>query len=210
MIFKFFSALIFPPRCIGCEAWGQTLCHNCRAQLNFLKTPAHLPYLKKKYFGEAYSALAYEGKVHDWVHQYKYRRRWEVGRELAALLLKTPLDWKNVDALVPVPLHWRRLLRRGFNPSHFLAQALGKKVGKPVRHLLQRKKATPQQTKLSREARLQNVAGAFKIFRKTFSQQRLLLIDDVLTTGATVNECARILTGAGAAHVDVLTLARAL
>lgn len=203
-------SLLFPPRCIGCEAWGKTLCEECRAQLNFLKTPAHLPHLNKKYFGAAHSALAYEGRVHDWIHQYKYRRRWEVGRELAALLQEAPLDWKNVEALVPVPLHWRRLLGRGFNPSHFLAHALGKKIEKPVLHLLQRKKPTPQQTKLSQEARLKNVAGAFQIRRKVPPKQRLLIIDDVLTTGATVNECAKILIGAGAAHVDVLTLARAL
>lgn len=210
MNFGWITDIVFPPRCIGCDRWGVMLCGACRSSLRFLRTAAHLPRLDKQYFGEAYSALAYEGLAADWIHQFKYSRKFFVGRQLAALLAETPVPWGDYDFLVPVPLHWRRQWRRGFNPSRLLAHQLGKKRAKPVGDFLKRVRGTPQQTRLSLEARLKNTAGAFAA-RKPFSaKSRLLLIDDVLTTGSTVNECARVLKKGGAGRVDVLTLARTL
>lgn len=209
--------LIFPNRCIGCEAWldGEpvAICSNCYQQLNFLRTAATTPGLKKVYFDAAYSVLAYEGKVHDWVHQFKYFRQFYLGRVFSYWLAQSKLDWSSFDAITPVPLHFWKHLWRGFNPAALLAYALAKRIQKPFWPLLQKKKYTPPQTKLAREARLANVKGTFALGKKhraTIKDKKLLLMDDVLTTGATVNECAKVLKKAGAESVLVLTLARRL
>lgn len=209
--------LIFPKRCIGCEIWldGEPIeiCPNCRSQLNFLKTPATTPSLKKVYFDSAHSVLAYEGKVHDWIGSFKFFRQFHVGRTLAGMMSQSRLNWASIDAVTPVPMHFWRHLRRGFNPSAVLAYALAGRVGKPFWTVLKKQRHTKPQTKLSREARLENIKGTFlvsKRARKKIVGKNLLLIDDVLTTGATTNECAKALKKAGAQKVVVLTLARTL
>lgn len=213
MIFKSLASLLFPSRCIGCETWldvPEQICASCYGALNFLKTPAHLPKLSKQYFAAAYSAVAYEGELLQWVARFKYHQQFYVGRELVSLLIQAPVDFKKYDFFVPVPLHWHRQIKRGFNHSHFLAHSLGKKFYKPVSPLLKRTRSTPAQAKLTSEARLKNVRDAFALRSKNVEEKSILLIDDVLTTGATVNECAKVLHQAGAKHIDILTVARAL
>lgn len=218
MIFKSLASLLFPSRCIGCESWldvPEQICPACYGALNFLKTPAHLPKLSKQYFDAAYSAVAYEGELLQWVARFKYHQQFYVGRELASLLIQAPVDFQKYDFFVPVPLHWRRQFRRGFNHSHFLAHSLGKKTCKPVATFLKRIRFTPAQAKLTSEERLKNIQGAFAlnafaIRAKNIREKSILLIDDVLTTGATVNACAKVLHQAGAKHIDILTVARAL
>jgi len=130
--------------------------------------------------------------------------RWlsHAGRELLA----------EADALVPVPLHWRRLWARRFNQSAMLAAAISAESGVPVATgLLKRVKPTAQQVGLSRTERAANVQGAFRVppeARGGVAGRRLVLVDDVLTSGATVDGCARALLRAGAANVDVLIFAR--
>jgi ComF family protein len=118
----------------------------------------------------------------------------------------------QADALLPVPLHWRRLWARRFNQSATLARAIPDIAGVPVLHgALRRVRATPQQVGLSKTERADNVQGAFRVLaeeRPQVAARRLVLIDDVLTSGATVDTCARALLRAGAAHVDVLVFAR--
>mgnify|MGYP001546848212 FL=1 len=124
------------------------------------------------------------------------------GRELLA----------DAGALIPVPLHWRRLWGRRFNQSATLAGAISSLAGVPVLHdALKRVRATPQQVGLSKNERADNVQGAFRVppeKKADVAGRRLVLIDDVLTSGATVDTCARALLRAGAAHVDVLVFAR--
>lgn len=114
--------------------------------------------------------------------------------------------------LVPVPLHYRRLVSRGFNQSQWLAAALGREIGAPVSpHALKRMRPTPSQAGQSARARRRNVRGAFKpgwIGRRVVKDRSILLVDDVLTTGATVDACASALERAGARRVDVVTLMR--
>ncbi len=130
--------------------------------------------------------------------------RWlsHAGRELLA----------EADALVPVPLHWRRLWARRFNQSAMLAAAVSAESGVPVTTgILKRVKATAQQVGLSRPQRAANVQGAFRVTadgKAAVRGRRLVLVDDVLTSGATVEGCARALLRAGAANVDVLVFAR--
>ena len=210
-------SLVFPHRCIGCESWLEKeslpVCGPCHASLNFLKIPAHFPRLKKQYFDSAHSALAYERPVLDWVHQYKYHRQFHFVPPMTAFLLQTGLEWTSYDAIAYVPLHWWRQFRRGFNPAHLLADQVAKKTKIPLLHLLTKTKRTSPQAKMDGEARLENVKDVFALSKNAAHQSALkniLLIDDVLTTGATANECAKVLRKSGAKRVDVLTLARAL
>jgi ComF family protein len=118
----------------------------------------------------------------------------------------------DADALVPVPLHWRRLWARRFNQSATLAKEISGQSGVAIAHAaLKRVKATVQQVGLSKSERALNVQGAFKVpseGKAEVTGRRLVLVDDVLTSGATVDACARALLRAGAASVDVLVFAR--
>jgi len=118
--------------------------------------------------------------------------------------LRTP------DLLIPVPLHGRRLLRRGFNQSTEISRALGKRLGRPVRNdALTRIRNTPPQTRLGHSERRENIKDAFRADAEAVRGKVVLLVDDVYTTGATLRECVRTLRRAGAAGVDVLVLAKA-
>src|SRR5450631_2239962 len=129
-------------------------------------------------------------------------KRSSAGRQLLA----------EADAIVPVPLHWRRQWARRFNQSALLAEVLSKASGVAVAHTaLKRIKATPQQVGLAKAERAQNVQGAFRVTpdgKGYVAGRRLVLVDDVLTSGATVEACSRALLRAGAAQVDVLVFAR--
>ena len=130
--------------------------------------------------------------------------RWmaRAGREL----------FEGADAFIPVPLHWRRLWARRFNQSAALAEEVSGLTGIPVRHAdLKRVRATVQQVGLSKAARAENVQGAFGVpaeSKGNIAGRRIILVDDVLTSGATVDSCARALLRAGAKQVDVLVFAR--
>jgi ComF family protein len=119
---------------------------------------------------------------------------------------------KDADALVPVPLHWRRLWARRFNQSALLAKTVSEIAGVPIAgNALKRVKATAQQVGLSQKERASNVQGAFRVPAESKAEvggRRLVLIDDVLTSGATADACARTLLRAGARNVDVIVFAR--
>lgn len=115
---------------------------------------------------------------------------------------------ETFDAVIPVPLHWRRQWSRGFNQSELLARQVARRRGIPVLRALRRARATQSQTGLSNTRRRKNVTGAFRV-RGSFNGARVLLVDDVMTTGATGSACAAALKAAGAGSVTLLTLARA-
>jgi len=205
--------MIFLNRCLACDNNDGFLCDPCRSRLQFLSTPAHLPSLKKCFFETAHSSVAYQGLSLELIHRYKYHHQFYLIPLFAHFLESTALDWNRYDSFAYVPSHWWQRLRRGFNPSHLLAHELAKKKSKPICHALKKTKRTQPQAKLSKEARLENVKETFFIRpnqKSEVADKTFLLIDDVLTTGSTVNECARALKKSGAKQVDVLTLARAL
>jgi ComF family protein len=157
----------------------------------------------------------FDGPLRDAIHALKYRGRTRAVGRLAGLLLERPQARAVLSGsglLVPVPLHPRRREQRGFNQSELLAHALAGACGLRVsRGALVRRTDTPAQTGLSAAARRRNVAGAFAVRRRAEIGGRVVvLLDDVLTTGATARECARALLQAGAAEVRLLTLARVL
>jgi ComF family protein len=167
------------------------------------------------WFGRARSCFAYEGKILEAIHGFKYLKRFDLLSVFMHYLVSEIDKMGHYDVLIPVPLHWQRLWGRGYNPSALLARSLGKKLGIEVDcHVLKKNKNIAPQVGLRRDARLKNIKGAFDIHsrRKTrIEGKKVLLIDDVLTTGATINECAKVLVKKGACElVDILTIARTI
>lgn len=161
-------------------------------------------------FDAAYCFGSYEGTLRELIHLYKYGRIQTLARPLADLLAAAlPLD-ERFDAVTPVPLHWRKQWQRGFNQSDLLARVLARRRGIPVVRALRRARSTQTQAGLSNAERRKNVAAAFQCRRGggTLAGRRVLLIDDVMTTGSTAAACARVLKQAGAARVVLLTVAR--
>ena len=165
-------------------------------------------------FDAAYSFGAYDGHLREMIHLLKYRRMRELASPLGKFLLDALPRDEAFDAIVPVPLHWRREWDRGFNQADLLARVLAKSAGLPCRHALRRAlrraKSTAAQAGLSNSGRRRNVAQAFRCHRpRSVQGKRILLIDDVMTTGSTAAACALALKRAGAKRVALLTVARA-
>jgi ComF family protein len=147
------------------------------------------------------------------IRRHKYGRDQSLSRALAECLGgRLPLNGNDYDLVIPVPLHHRRLRWRGFNQAALFGLAIARKMGCTLDvTTLTRVRDTPPQTAQDSNQRRQNVRGAFAVKRPNrIANRRLLLVDDVMTTGATLDECARTLLAAGARTVDVLTLARAV
>ncbi len=164
-------------------------------------------------YGRARAAVRYDDVARDLVHRLKYGDRLDLATLMGRWMARAGQElFDDADALVPVPLHWRRLWGRRFNQAAALARAVAVGRGVPVlTAALKRTRATPQQVGLSRSARAENVQGAFAVARDgkvAVEGKRLILVDDVLTSGATVDACSRALLRAGARNVDVLVFAR--
>jgi ComF family protein len=156
------------------------------------------------------------------IHRFKYNQKIQLAKPLGEVLAKTFLRfWKidDIDVIVPVPLHFKRFRQRGFNQAYLLARAFHNQIKKTrqascvtvERELLCRTLPTVSQTGLKRKSRLENIKNAFYAMKPALvNAQRILLIDDIYTTGATVNECAKTLHNSGASRIDVLTIARAV
>ncbi len=187
-------------RCLRCgialDTTYDTSCLEC------IKDP---PFYEKVYvFGD------YDGHLREAIHYMKFHGRKNLSKVLGNLL--GMLDIPAVDAIIPVPLGRRRLVQRGFNQSYLLARRLSVISSVPVLDdLLLKKTETPPQSLLSRQERLRNQRGSFSLnpnYQKI--PRRVALVDDVVTTTATVNECARVLKKAGVKEVYVIALARAI
>lgn len=160
-------------------------------------------------FDAAYSFGAYEGALRQLIHLFKYAGVQTLAKPLGEYLTRALPREQRFDALVPMPLHWLRRWRRGFNQAELLAREVSRRCGIPILKAVRRVRATRSQAGLSNSARRQNVVGAFRVRRGARVEGlRVLLVDDVMTTGATAAACARALKRAGAAHVALLVVAR--
>lgn len=200
-------ALLFPDRCAGCARLGALLCQRCRAAL--VPYPGSMRRLPPG-LSDVRIAFVFESPLREAVHQFKYRsvRRLAqpFGALLAAQLAARPLA---ADAIMPIPLHAERLAERGFNQAEALARELAQAIHLPcINEGLVRVRATEQQARLDARRREENMRGAFSWQAATEPPRCVLLVDDILTTGATMGACAAALRAAGAEVVYGLALAR--
>ncbi len=236
----FFHRLLpffLPSQCPGCERFLEEddpgVCPDCLREIRWIRPPfcsvCGSPFesaeagshpcgdcaKEKKDVTTARALGYYEGTLQELIHRWKYRKKvylTPIFGEWMAEGLDRYWDAARFDLLVPVPLHPRRLRQRGFNQALLLVKELHRRTGIPYRRsLLRRNRPTPPQVSLSGAEREKGVKGAFSVSRtKRLEGRTVLLVDDVYTTGATANECAKALLKGGAARVDVLTLAHAV
>jgi len=217
--------LLFPPQCIGCGSKGSFLCSSCERSLLRLNPPfcekCGKPLIRGSLCPTCFkqplaaidgirSPFLFRDLVREAIHYFKYRNYKVLARPLGQLLAdylaSNPLP---VDVLVPVPLHPKRLRQRGYNQSSLLAMEIGRILSLPVvKDSLVRAQNTPSQINLRAEERRKNVQGAFKCRDERLRGRKVILIDDVCTTGATLDACAKALKDIGATSVWGLTLAR--
>ncbi len=234
-LFQAAISLLYPPTCTICGKnirAGTYLCNVCEGKIVRIEPPfcktcsepfegsitgaftcancAH----RAIYFDAAVAAYRGRGIVREIIHEFKYARQIHL-RNLVARWLRAALEDERLrdisfDLIVPVPLHPARQRERGFNQASLLAESLSAEAAIPSRPVLERIRYTTTQTALDRSERMENLHNAFRL-RKNADVRglRVLLIDDVLTTGSTLSECARVLKRAGAISVHAATAARA-
>jgi len=225
--------LVVPPVCLSCQtplSGHNALCPDCWQQIDFIQVPLcdrlgiPLPFdtggrmisaaavANPPVYRRARAVASYDGVMRCLIHGFKYSDRHDLRSLFGNWLQQAGGELlRDADIIVPVPLNRLRLLRRRFNQAAILSGELGRLTG--IDHIpttLRRVRATPTQVGLTHDQRRRNVRGAFVVGRKErprITGRRILLIDDVITTGATVDACAKALLTAGAESVDVLALA---
>lgn len=221
-LFSSLLDLIFPLRCVSCRTLGARICDPCMGSIHWIDAD-HCPRCGTPQPGSQNhncvdperilfirSAAVFSGAMRKALHALKYRSDRPLADQLVGLAHRHWIlpSW-DFDALLPVPLGRRREQARGYNQSRLLAEALSRLTGIPVdAHVLTRARETPSQVGLSFQDRKQNMAGAFRA--SGLHGRNLLLVDDVCTTGATLQSCAETLRQAGSISVGAVTLARAI
>jgi competence protein ComFC len=229
------GSLFYPPSCVVCAdniGRSEYLCGECQERAARIVAPfcakCSEPYPgeitqtfrcancehRKLHFDCAVAAYRSRGLVRQLVHDFKYGNQRHLRYPLAAWLRETlddaRLRGRHFDVIVPVPLHPARQRERGFNQAALLAELLADSMQIPSRLVLERTRYTTTQTAYDRAERMENLRGAFRVRKNRHVENlRVLLIDDVLTTGSTLSECARVLKAAGAVSVHAATAARA-
>jgi len=209
------ASLLFPASCPACgnpleDARRAPLCPACRAKLPLIEPPVwqSAPFA----FDQAISACRHESPIKELIAAFKYTEQLSAGPFLGELLAETVrrrLGENPADAIVPVPLHPVRFRQRTFNQAAVLAKELSERLSLPLWYRsLVRTQPAPPQAALSGKERRSNVRSAFSVEELPRADARILLVDDVLTTGSTADACARALNRAGASRVTVVTLSR--
>ena len=222
---------VYPPQCVACEAAtgeAHALCARCWSDIRFITKPycqrlgtpfavdfgtemlSPAAIADPPRFDRARAVALHEGTAKELVARFKYGERLDLTRLMARMMTSAGADLLNeADLIIPVPMHRLRLFRRRYNQAALLANEIGRISGKPVAlQALMRVKRTPQQVGLNRAQRRANLAGAFAMLAEgklAVHGRHIVVIDDVRTTGSTLNACAHILRKAGAARIDALT-----
>ena len=229
---KLISAL-YPPLCLACrdEVEDEGFCGSCWAETDFIVgnicDACGAPLFSDDASSTAYcdtclasppdwqrgrAAVLYNGGGARVIMALKYADRWDLAKPLAHFMISAARDILPADIVAPVPLHWRRLFTRKYNQAALLSAAVSDKLDtKHIPDLLHRHKHTVVQKDMNRETRLQNQMNAISMnpkFKDAVQNKRILLIDDVMTTGATLSACADACKSAGSRDVNVLVFAR--
>ncbi len=228
--------LVFPPGCTACGALLEStrpiaFCDSCLSEISFIRQPlctcCGMPFSSEAggdhlcgdcivsgtHFFRARAVGVYEKTLLETIHRFKYNRDLSAGKALGRMMAEHPyplFSAGDYSLVVPVPLHPGRLRQRGFNQALLLAEEIAAHSSLRLgRDVLRRKVHTAAQVGLGKDERAPNVKGAFTVKRpEAVRGERVLLVDDVYTTGSTVRECARVLMNSEAAEVGVLTAAR--
>jgi len=226
--------LLYPPACLRCHQHlrsrrsvfcvacltsmprtGRPICQRCGMMVSgaFDATDTCVGCRRRALaFEAARSPWVYTGPLRDALHLFKYRDHWRIGDWLAdemSVYAAETLPLERIDLVLPVPLHWLKRVLRGYNPAAELAQRIARELDLPYApQSLRRRRWTATQTTLHGRRRFRNVQDAFAANPRHVNGKRILLIDDVLTSGATAHACAGALRDAGARDVFVLTAAR--
>jgi ComF family protein len=210
-IFRDILNLIFPAYCICCNDFlsgkRTIICESCFSRINSVSEQQKAVFLEridKPYFDELFIKFHFSELFQQLMHYFKYQGYTAIADYLAASVIE--IVENTYDFITAVPLHHTKKRERGFNQSEILAQKIGHLKDIEYADILERMKYTSSQTRLSRSQRKENMTDAFKMVREV-KNKSLLIVDDVITTAATLNECARILKDAGAARVDILAMA---
>lgn len=200
--------LLFPPgsRCVFCTITeGGEICYNCRQHFFPLR-----PGQAVAHVSEVMALALYEGVVRDALHRLKYSRTPDLARHMGILSHQLwAQDIGRYDFVSSVPMHRERYIQRGYNQAELVAREIARRADLPYASYLTRERDTPPQHSLSHYGRRQNVAGAFSQACPIPPGTRILLVDDILTTGSTVASCAGVLKRGGAREVGVLVIAHA-
>lgn len=205
--FKVILDLLYPPKCEACgKNSTEALCVECFRSIKFMKPQLGI-----------HAVSTYDGILKTAIHKFKFNKKKHLAEPLGILMAKylgyiPNLNMQEIDSIVPVPLHIKRLRQRSFNQSELLAKVLQRyyKI-RIATNVLERIRDTKPQFDLHPNDRKVNVAGAFRVsFPQEVHNKNILLLDDIYTTGSTIAECSKVLKLAGAKKVEVLTLSRAV
>jgi len=221
---EFFDFFI-PRNCPSCKSQldltEEVICRKCLLRLKKVSDERILTEFQEKFKKERiisdFTSLYYfekDKEVHNIIHELKYNGKFRIGFYLGVLMarnLETKIRSWNIDYIIPIPLHHIRRAERGFNQSYFIAKGIKSVLNIPiVANLLKRRKITDSQTHLSIIERRENVKDAFMLKKnKKLSGKNILLLDDVITTGATISECGKLLISRGASKVFAASVALA-
>ena len=230
-MWRYLLNLLFPAKCIICDSYAteENICANCWGNLTFITKPycykCSNPFnfendekaicgyciINEPKYDQALSILKYDDFSKKLIHKFKYNDQLHILDYLARLTLNIGQEIiKKADIIIPVAMHKQKLLKRGFNQSALLASIIAKKAKlEYIPNLLIKKENKTPQAGLERKERLKNIQNSFQINKDyNIKDKKILLIDDVITTGATVNECCRMLRKDNPAKIYVLSLAK--
>lgn len=205
--------ILFPPICGFCGKIDRNyICTECERKIN-QKCIYKLYYIKDKYFEEHAYIMNYEGIIRDKILEYKFKDKSYMYKTFAKIILKNNIICeilKKCDIITFVPIHKKRKNERGYNQSELIAREIAKDI-KTLKYVnaLKKIKNTPKQSSLNKKERTDNVKNTYEMIRREIiTNKKIVLFDDIYTTGATANECAKLLKQNGAKYILVLSLAK--
>lgn len=220
---KALSDFLLPRFCVSCSikltTFEDILCSGCfqkikKADEERLRREFNRKFTKNKTISDFFSLYIFEKdlELQHAIHALKYNKHFNVGKflgeELAAGILSKKPDW-HFDLIMPVPLHQLKKAERGYNQSYYIAKGLKRRINKPINtHSIRRIRFTESQTSMNLIEREENIYDAFKVINlKSIKDKNILLVDDVITTGATISECGRVLIEAGVKKIYAASVA---
>ena len=205
--------LIYPPVCGFCnQVCKENLCKKCEIKIKEYEINSTRK-IEDKYFDEALFLFKYEDIIRDTLIKYKFQNKAYLYRTFSKIILKNEKICgflKKYDIIIPVPISKKRKYKRGYNQSYLIAREIAKHADLNCENkCIIKQKDTIEQSKLNKNQRKENVQSAYKIIEKEkLFNKRILLIDDIYTTGSTVNECSKMLKQAGVNEIGVITIAK--